>query len=85
MLDGHTAPDALRGKHVLIGVDTDVIGDRFFIPGYGRTGGVYVHAIGAETLRSGNPAHLGWFIPFLLALGMRRACASPQASPCIAH
>ena len=68
VLDGKLHPGELRGKSVLIGADTDVIGDRFFVPGYGRTGGVYVHAIGAETLRNGAPVDLGWFIPFLLAL-----------------
>ena len=68
VLDGKVGARALRGKKVLIGADADIIGDRFFVPGYGRTGGVYVHAIGAETLKNGIPVDLGWFIPFLIAL-----------------
>lgn len=68
VLDGKVAASALRGKKVLVGADADIIGDRFFVPGYGRTGGVYVHAIGAETLKNGIPVDLGWFIPFLIAL-----------------
>jgi diguanylate cyclase len=69
VLTGQFRPGALRGKNILIGVDTDVIGDRFFVPGYARTGGVYVHAYGAETLKRGKPVDLGWGLPFLLALG----------------
>lgn len=68
VLNGKVSASALRGKKVLVGADADIIGDRFFVPGYGRTGGVYVHAIGAETLKNGIPVDLGWFIPFLIAL-----------------
>jgi EAL domain-containing protein (putative c-di-GMP-specific phosphodiesterase class I)/CHASE2 domain-containing sensor protein len=68
VLDGKVGASTLRGKKVLVGADADIIGDRFFVPGYGRTGGVYVHAIGAETLKNGIPVDLGWFIPFLIAL-----------------
>ena len=39
----------------------------FSSPGYGRTGGVYIHAIGAETLKRGEPLDLGWIPGFLLA------------------
>jgi diguanylate cyclase len=69
ILDGKAGLKELRGKDILVGADTDVIGDRYFVPGYGRAGGVYVHAIGAETLRSERPVDVGWLVPFLLALG----------------
>ena len=69
VLSGRVRPELLAGKDVLIGTDSDVIGDRYFVPGYGRAGGVFVHAIGAETLKHGRPLDLGWFIPFLFALG----------------
>ncbi|MGN6058269.1 MAG: EAL domain-containing protein [Sphingomicrobium sp.] len=69
VLGGKVGAKALRGKEVLIGADTDIIGDRYFVPGYGRAGGVYVHVIGAETLRNGTPVDLGWFLAFVLALG----------------
>ena len=68
VLDGQVDPKTLRGKTVVIGADADVLGDRIFVPGYGRAGGVYVHVIGAETLRNGHPTYLGWGAPFLLAL-----------------
>ena len=65
VLSGTVSPARLAGKNVLIGTDSDVIGDKYFIPGYGRAGGVYVHAIGAETLKAGHPVQLGW-VPGLL-------------------
>src|SRR5436190_2576046 len=67
ILSGRIRPELLAGKDVLIGTDSDVIGDRYFVPGYGRAGGVFVHAIGAETLKQGHPLDLGWFIPLLSA------------------
>ena len=69
LLQGRVRAEAFRGKEVLVGVDSDVIGDRYFVPGYGRTGGTYVQAIGAETLLSGQPLDLGWFISLLFGLG----------------
>jgi EAL domain-containing protein (putative c-di-GMP-specific phosphodiesterase class I)/CHASE2 domain-containing sensor protein len=69
VLTGAVGPKELAGKTVLIGIATDVLGDTYFIPGYGRSFGVYVHAIAAETLKSGSPIDLGWFPAFLLALG----------------
>ena len=68
-LTGRIGPKELAGKDIIIGIGTDVIGDVFFIPGYGRSFGVYVHAIAAETLRSGKPVDLGWFLAFLSAFG----------------
>jgi len=69
ILSDRLAPNSLRGRQILIGTNSDVIGDRYFIPGYGRTGGVFIHAIGAETLRQGQPTDLGWLPGFLFALG----------------
>src|SRR5438552_4768175 len=67
VLGGRVPTSSIAGKYVLIGTDSDVIGDRYFIPGYGRAGGVYVHAIGAETLRKSVPIDLGWIPGFLIA------------------
>ena len=68
ILAGRVPAAKLAGKSVLIGTDSDVIGDRYFIPGYGRAGGVNVHAIGAETLQQGTPIDLGWGLGFLFGL-----------------
>ena len=68
-LTGAIGSKELAGKDVLIGIGTDVVGDSYFIPGYGKAFGVHVHAIAAETLRSGKPVDLGWFLTFALTLG----------------
>jgi EAL domain-containing protein (putative c-di-GMP-specific phosphodiesterase class I)/CHASE2 domain-containing sensor protein len=69
VLTGTIGAKQLAGKQVVIGIGSDVIGDVFFVPGYGRSFGAYVHAIGAETLRSGTPIDLGWFLALTLAVG----------------
>jgi EAL domain-containing protein (putative c-di-GMP-specific phosphodiesterase class I)/CHASE2 domain-containing sensor protein len=68
VLSGKVPAKSLAGKDVLLGVASDVLGDRYYIPGYGRAYGVYVHALGAETLKSGRPIELGWVPAFLLAM-----------------
>jgi EAL domain-containing protein (putative c-di-GMP-specific phosphodiesterase class I)/CHASE2 domain-containing sensor protein len=68
VLRGTIGAKELAGKQVVIGIGSDVIGDVFFVPGYGRSFGAYVHAIGAETLRSGSPIDMGWFLAFTLAV-----------------
>ena len=68
VLTGAIGSRQLAGKDVLIGISTDVIGDSYFIPGYGKSFGVNVHAIAAETLRSGKPLDLGWIPAFAFAV-----------------
>jgi EAL domain-containing protein (putative c-di-GMP-specific phosphodiesterase class I)/CHASE2 domain-containing sensor protein len=70
VLNGTVSPEQIRGKDVIIGWTTDALGDRYFVPGTGRLGGVYVHIIGAETLKSGVPTYLGWVPLYLLAMGL---------------
>ncbi len=70
VINGSVAADQIRGKDVIIGWTTDALGDRYFVPGTGRLGGVYVHIIGAETLKSGVPLNLGWVPLFLAALAV---------------
>jgi EAL domain-containing protein (putative c-di-GMP-specific phosphodiesterase class I)/CHASE2 domain-containing sensor protein len=66
VLSGRFDKSSIRGRDILIGATASAAGDRYFIPGIGKMGGVYVHAIGAETLKSGKPFDLGW-IPLFLA------------------
>jgi EAL domain-containing protein (putative c-di-GMP-specific phosphodiesterase class I) len=47
-----------------------MISDIAFIPGTGRMGGVYVHVLGAETLKGGSPLYLGWLPLFLAAIAL---------------
>jgi EAL domain-containing protein (putative c-di-GMP-specific phosphodiesterase class I) len=66
ILAGRFKKGAIRGRDIVIGATASSAGDRYFMPGTGKMGGVYVHAIGAETLKSGRPLDLGW-VPLLLA------------------
>jgi EAL domain-containing protein (putative c-di-GMP-specific phosphodiesterase class I)/CHASE2 domain-containing sensor protein len=83
VLNGTISPDAVRGKTAIIGSSSDASGDMYFVPGVGQMGGVYVHVIGAETLKRGTPVDLGW-IPlyvaslFLAAWAMFRRSESSQ-------
>lgn len=66
VLDGKVAAGAARGKDVIVGVTSDDSPDFVHVTGQGWFPGVYIHAIGAQTLREGKPSNLGW-IPGLLA------------------
>jgi len=66
ILDGTFDRRLINGKDIVVGTANDEIGDQFFLPGTGRMGGVYVHIIGAETLKNGRPVNLGW-VPLFLA------------------
>ena len=70
VLKGAVDTKLLRGKDVVVGADTEAVGDQYFIPGTGKMGGVYVQIIGAETLKSGVPVYLGWIPLFLLAVAL---------------
>jgi len=67
--------DKLRGKAVIIGATSDNIGDVFVIPGRGLEGGVFIHVLGAETLKRGVPVTLGWLPMLVLAFGFAVAAA----------
>ena len=67
ILEGKIAANRLTGKVALIGTTTDSLGDQFFLPGYGRTSGVFIHALGGETLLHGRPFEFGWIPSLLLA------------------
>jgi EAL domain-containing protein (putative c-di-GMP-specific phosphodiesterase class I) len=69
VLSGRFDPKMVKGKDVIIGMASEGIGDRYFLPGWGRTAGAYVHIIGAETLKSGKPIHFGWLPALLIVLG----------------
>ncbi|GAA3890197.1 hypothetical protein GCM10022276_06600 [Sphingomonas limnosediminicola] len=70
ILENQFDPKLIAGKDIVIGTSTEELGDQFFVPGTGRLGGVYVHIIGAETLRQGRPVNLGWMPLFLAALAI---------------
>ncbi len=57
---------AFAGKTVMVGTNSPRIGDQYLIPGRGKRGGVFIHLLGAATLKEGRPIDLGW-IPGLVA------------------
>lgn len=71
---GRISPIQLRGKTVIIGIASENIGDLYMIPGRARFGGVFIHVIGAETLKRGFPVSLGW-LPMLALIAALAACA----------
>jgi EAL domain-containing protein (putative c-di-GMP-specific phosphodiesterase class I)/CHASE2 domain-containing sensor protein len=62
--------EALRGKTVVVGLAAERLGDQFMLPGWGKMSGVYIHIIGAETLKAGKPIDLGWIPAFLFATAL---------------
>ena len=67
VLEGRVPASELKGKTVVVGTTTERLGDQFMLPGWGKTSGVYIHVIGAETLVAGDPIDLGWLPAFVIA------------------
>jgi diguanylate cyclase len=64
--EGRIPADVLRGKDVIVGA-TEQTNDFVYIFGQKWVPGVYVHVIGAQTLREGTPRNVGWIPPMLAA------------------
>ena len=67
VLEGKVPAEQLRGKDLLVGVTTRENPDDVQIVGQGWFPGVYVHAVGAQTLKEGNPVKAGWLPGIVLA------------------
>ena len=74
LLTGKVDPARLRGKTVVIGTSAFQLGDQFNVPGRGKRGGVFIHVLGAETLKAGPPVELGWMPSLLLAFAVCAFC-----------
>ena len=70
VISGDFDTNLVRGKDVMIGGTSDVLGDMYFIPGTGKMGGAYVQIAAAETLKSGTPIYLGWIPLFVAAVAV---------------
>jgi EAL domain-containing protein (putative c-di-GMP-specific phosphodiesterase class I)/CHASE2 domain-containing sensor protein len=70
VLTGEFDPKSVSGKTVIIGTNSEVIGDQFYIPGVGKMGGVFVQIAGAETLKAGKPLNLTFIPAYLLAFAL---------------
>ena len=78
VIDGSFDPRLVAGKNVIVGTNSDLLGDQYYVPGIGRVGGVYVQILGAETLKSGTPLSLGWLGAVLAALALAALAASQR-------
>ncbi|MCY7281214.1 MAG: EAL domain-containing protein [Sphingomonas bacterium] len=74
LLNGKVHPSRIRGKSVVFGTTAFQLGDQFNVPGHGKHAGVFIHILGAETLRSGNPVDLGWWPALAAALAACLVC-----------
>lgn len=59
VLKGDFDPEVIRGRNVLIGATAATMGDQFLVPNHYRIPGLYVQAVGSETLRNGDPVRMG--------------------------
>jgi EAL domain-containing protein (putative c-di-GMP-specific phosphodiesterase class I)/CHASE2 domain-containing sensor protein len=75
VIQGNVSAERIAGKDVVIGPASEELGDLYVFPGYGRLSGVYLHVLGAETLKEGRPVDLGWYLPFLAAFLLSAATA----------
>ena len=75
VMEGRADPALFTGKSVLIAATTSQLGDEFMIPGRGMMSGVYLQALGAETLRRGRPVDVGWLLPSLLTMSLAMGLA----------
>ena len=69
IIDGKAHGEVVRGKDVIVGVTSDDSPDFVHVTGQGWFPGVYIHAIGAQTLREGSPRNIGW-IPALVVAAL---------------
>ena len=69
-VNGKVADDAFRGKDVLIGETMEYSSDYLQILGQQWIPGVYVHAVGAQTLKEGVPIDIGFLPAWLVAASL---------------
>ena len=70
IVSGRFDKRALSGKKVIVGGTSEALADIYFLPGWGKMGGAYIHVLGAETLKAGTPIYVGWLPALLLALAV---------------
>lgn len=70
VLKGTIPAERVAGKSIIIGATSAQLGDKFSLPRHGVLPGLYLQALGAETLWRGRPLVVGWFPPSLLALAL---------------
>ncbi len=69
VLAGRAKGFDLKDKDVIVGYTTVLANDWMQVAGQDWFPAVYGHTIGAQTLREGQPANVGWLPAFLAAMG----------------
>jgi diguanylate cyclase len=81
VVQGKIPENGVRGKDILVGITSMRGNDYHRVMGQGWQYGVYFHAIGAQTLREGNPTKAGWVPAYLIfLLGALFILFSPSAA-----
>lgn len=60
LLAGRVGAAQLRGKDVIFAPTASTFQDAHYLPGHDLVPGAYIHLIGGETLKRGNPVDIGW-------------------------
>ena len=75
VIKGRISAEQLAGKDVVIGPTYQPLSIVHLTPGHGALPSVYLHLLGAETLKQGVPLELPWGLGFVLAFALVSACA----------
>ena len=81
VLSGKIPASSFAGKLVLVGATAETLGDRYTVPNYGRIPGIYIQAVGAETLLRYVPVDVGpWPVLAIFGAILIAAVASGRPS-----
>ncbi|HEX8192534.1 MAG TPA: EAL domain-containing protein [Allosphingosinicella sp.] len=80
VLAGRVPPGLFEGRNVIVGATASTLGDRFVVPSHGRIPGVFIQAVGSETLRRHAPVPLGP-LPGLALAALLIALSASLRSP----
>lgn len=61
LLSGSVGAKQLAGKDVIFAPTASTFQDAYYLPGNNQVPGAYIHVIGGETLKRGNPVDIGWW------------------------
>lgn len=70
VLNGKIEKSAIKNKDIIIGYTTAQSPDFIQVAGQNWFPGVYIHAVGAQTLREGTPKNVGWIPAMLVAVAL---------------
>lgn len=68
LLTGAAQRKDIAGKTLILAVNSEELGDRYWVPGSGKMAGALVHVIGAETLMAGPQRDFGWLPAWFVTL-----------------